>query len=171
MLNDEALDTLFRKARTHRAWLDKPVRDELLRQLYDLMKFGPTSGNCCPARIVFVRTKEAKERLRPALEPGNVDKTMSAPVTAIVAYDLQFYDKLAKLSTPAMRDLFADPRGLSARLVSAIDAQGPIFRFHSVVEDRDGGVVFEGFDAAEVDADGRIIVLLTFGGAPPSSLR
>jgi hypothetical protein len=67
----------------------------------------------------------------------------------------------------AMQDFFADPRGLSARLVSAIDAQGAIFRFHSVVEDRDGRVVFNGFDAAEVDADGRITVLLTFGGASP----
>src|SRR5207253_4919660 len=85
-LTDEALDRLFRKARTHNAWLDRPVSDEVLRQLYDLMKWGPTSANCCPARILFLRTREAKERLRPALMPGNVEKTMAAPVTAILGY-------------------------------------------------------------------------------------
>src|SRR4051812_5890618 len=96
-LNDEALDQLFRKARTHSAWLDEPVSDDVLRQLYDLMKWGPTSANACPARILFLRTPEAKQRLLPTLSPGNVDKTMQAPVTAIVAYDLRFYEKLPKL--------------------------------------------------------------------------
>src|SRR5260370_21338113 len=110
LLSEESLDILFRKARTHRAWLDQPVSDDLLRQLYDLMKLGPTSGNCCPARILFLRTQQAKERLRPALEPGNVDKTMTAPVTAIIAYDLKFYDQLPKLSphNPAIREVFAN---------------------------------------------------------------
>ncbi len=70
---------IFREARTHGAWLDRPVADNLLHQLYDLMKWGPTSANCCPARILFLRTPEAKERLRPALQAGNVDKTMQAP--------------------------------------------------------------------------------------------
>jgi 3-hydroxypropanoate dehydrogenase len=107
-LTGEALDTLFRAARTHNVWLDKPVSDETLHQLYDLMKWGPTSANCCPARILFLRTPEAKERLRPALAAGNVDKTMKAPVTALVAYDLMFYDKLPKLfpNNPGMRDRF-----------------------------------------------------------------
>src|SRR5689334_13702697 len=86
-LGEAALDQLFRQARTHNAWLDRPVSDDTLRQLYDLMKWGPTSANCCPARILFLRTPEAKERLRPALMPANVDKTMAAPVTAILAYD------------------------------------------------------------------------------------
>ena len=81
-LSEEGLDLLFREARTHTAWLDQPVSETTLHQLYDLMKWGPTSVNCCPARILFLRTREAKERLRPALAPGNVDKTMSAPVTA-----------------------------------------------------------------------------------------
>ena len=80
----EALNKIFREARTHNAWLDRPVSDETLRQLYDLMKWGPTSANGSPARLVFLRTPEAKERLRPALAPGNVEKTMSAPVTAIM---------------------------------------------------------------------------------------
>jgi 3-hydroxypropanoate dehydrogenase len=96
-LDNTALDTLFRAARTHISWTDLPVSDGTLRQLYDLMKFGPTSGNCLPARIVFLRSNEAKQRLLPALSPGNVDKTLSAPVTAIVGYDLQFYEHLPRL--------------------------------------------------------------------------
>jgi 3-hydroxypropanoate dehydrogenase len=96
-LNPEGLDLLFRAARTHSAWLDKPVSDDTLRQVYELMKWGPTSVNCSPARILFLRTPEAKKRLLPALSPGNVDKTMSAPVTAIVGYDARFYEHLPKL--------------------------------------------------------------------------
>src|SRR5260221_318388 len=91
-LGEEALDQLFRQARTHNAWLGRPVSDETLRQLYDLVKWGPTSANCSPTRILFLRTPEAKERLRPALMPGNLDKTMAAPVTAILAYDELFYE-------------------------------------------------------------------------------
>ena len=72
-LNDEALNSIFREARTHNAWLDKPVSDELLAKLYDLLKWGPTSANGSPARFVFLRTQEAKERLRPALSPGNIE--------------------------------------------------------------------------------------------------
>src|SRR5213594_2001611 len=85
VLEDKTLDQLFRKARTHSAWLDKPISDETLRQLYDVMKWGPTSANGSPARFVFLRTQEAKERLRPTLAPGNVEKTMAAPVTGIIA--------------------------------------------------------------------------------------
>jgi 3-hydroxypropanoate dehydrogenase len=108
-LTDEALNQIFRDARTHGAWLDKPVSDETLRQLYDLMKWGPTSANGTPGRFIFLRTPEAKERLRPALAPGNVEKTMAAPVTAIIAYDLLFFEKLPKLfpHAPGMRDVFA----------------------------------------------------------------
>ena len=109
-LDDQALDTIFRKARTNTAWLDKPVSDNVLRQLYDLMKWGPTSANCTPARILFLRTREAKERLRPALSANNVDKTMAAPVTAILGYDLQFYENLPRLfpNNPAARGWFAN---------------------------------------------------------------
>src|SRR3954447_16235465 len=96
-LPDEPLDQIFREARTHSGWLDRPVSDEVLRQLYDLMKWGPTSANCQPARVLFLRTPEAKERLRPALSPGNVDKTMKAPVTAVLAYDQCFFEKLPTL--------------------------------------------------------------------------
>jgi 3-hydroxypropanoate dehydrogenase len=97
ILNDEGLDLLFRRARTHNVWLDRPVDDALLRQIYDLAKMGPTSANMCPLRIVFVKSAEAKQRLKPALDAGNVDKTMKAPVTAILAMDIRFYEKLPKL--------------------------------------------------------------------------
>lgn len=96
-LGDEALDIIFRDARTHNAWTNEPVSDETLTQLYDLMKWGPTSANCSPARIVFVKSNEAKEKLAPALSEGNRKKTMSAPVTAIIGYDLEFYERLPEL--------------------------------------------------------------------------
>ena len=96
MLDDKALDKILRAARTHNGWLDRPVTDDQLRAIYDLAKWGPTSANTQPARFVFVRTPAGKERLRPALSAGNTDKTMSAPVTVIVAYDTQFYEHLPK---------------------------------------------------------------------------
>ena len=96
MLDDKALDKILRSARTHNGWLPKPVTDDQLRAVYEVMKWGPTSANSQPARIVFVRTKEGKEKLRPALSGGNTEKTMTAPVTAIVAYDTQFYEHLPK---------------------------------------------------------------------------
>jgi 3-hydroxypropanoate dehydrogenase len=96
-LDGAALDQLFREARTHSAWLDRPVSDDQLRRIYDLMKWGPTSANSSPARIVFLRSRVAKERLAQALAPQNVEKTLAAPVTAIVAHDLRFYDELPRL--------------------------------------------------------------------------
>jgi 3-hydroxypropanoate dehydrogenase len=96
-LSDEGLDLIFRAARTHSTWLDKPVDDALLRQVYDLAKMGPTSANMCPMRVVFVKSKEAKEKLKPALDAGNVDKTMSAPATAIIGMDIHFYEQMPKL--------------------------------------------------------------------------
>ena len=92
-----ALSQLFLDARTHNGWQDRPVPDELLREAFEIAKMGPTSANSSPLRIVFVRSPEAKQRLKPALIPGNVDKTMAAPVTAILAYDLHFYDHLPML--------------------------------------------------------------------------
>jgi 3-hydroxypropanoate dehydrogenase len=96
-IDDRALDQLFRTARTHNKWTDRPVPDAKLREVYDLLKMAPTSANASPARFVFVRTPEGKAKLKPALSAGNLEKTMSAPVTVIVAYDLQFYDKLPVL--------------------------------------------------------------------------
>src|SRR5438105_12542067 len=96
VLGGEGLDLLFRGARTHSVWLDKPVDDALLKQVYDLAKMGPTSANMCPMRILFVKSHEAKDRLKPALDAGNVDKTMKAPVTAVIGMDIRFYEKLPK---------------------------------------------------------------------------
>ena len=93
----ECLNQIFLEARTHNKWQDKPVPDELLRQLVDIMKMGPTSANQSPARILFVKSAEAKERLAPHLSEGNRAKTMSAPVCAIIGYDLKFYEHLPKL--------------------------------------------------------------------------
>src|SRR5436305_6034634 len=106
---DAAMDTLFREARTYSAWQDRPVTDQALRDLYDLLKWAPTSANAAPARFAFIRSKEGKERLRPALAPLNVDKMMTAPVTAIIAYDLKFYDRLPQLfpHNPSMGALYA----------------------------------------------------------------
>jgi 3-hydroxypropanoate dehydrogenase len=96
-LDAAGLDLLFREARTHNKFTDQPVTDDELRALYDILKMGPTSANCSPARFLFLRTREAKQKLAPALSSGNHDKTMASPVTAIVAYDPKFYDKLPKL--------------------------------------------------------------------------
>jgi 3-hydroxypropanoate dehydrogenase len=96
-LDHAALDVLFSAARTQNKWTDKPVSDVDLAAIYDLLKMGPTSANCSPARFVFVRTPEGREKLKPALSAGNMEKTMTAPVTVIVAYDPKFYDKLPHL--------------------------------------------------------------------------
>lgn len=97
LLSEAALDQLFRHARTFNAWLPRDVSDEQLQQLYDLAKFGPTSANASPMRVVFVKSKEAKARLEPFLSEGNRAKTMEAPVTAIIATDHEFYEKLPRL--------------------------------------------------------------------------
>lgn len=96
-LSTESLDLIFNQARTFNQWQNKDVTDELLMKVYDLVKLCPTSANCSPARFVFIKSEEAKQRLKPALSSGNVEKTMTAPVTAIVAYDSAFYEQLPKL--------------------------------------------------------------------------
>lgn len=115
-LSDAALDQLLRSARTFNKFQDQPVSDATLQALYDLAKWGPTSMNCQPARIVFVRSAEAKAKLKQALMPGNVDKTMGAPVTAIVASDSQFFEQLPTQfpALPAARDMFAGNAALAA---------------------------------------------------------
>ena len=154
-LPDEALNQLLREARTHTAWLNKPVSDEVLRQLYDLMKWGPTSANGSPARFVFLRTPEAKERLRPALAPGNVEKTMKAPVTAIIAYDLLFFEKLPKLfaHAPGMRDLFAqNPQLVEETAKRNSSLQGAYLIIAARALGLDCGPM-SGFDNAKVDEE------------------
>ena len=97
MLSNSSLEILFTKARSQNGWLNKDITNEQIHQLYDLLKFGPTSANSCPARFTFIRTKEAKERLKPCLDNGNIEKSMSAPAVAIISYDFDFYEKLPYL--------------------------------------------------------------------------
>jgi 3-hydroxypropanoate dehydrogenase len=154
-LDDSALDQLFRTARTHNAWLDRPVTDETLHALYDLLKWAPTSANTNPARFLFLRTKRAKERLLPALAPGNVDKVMTAPVTAIIAYDLLFFEKLPALfpHAPAMRDNFTrNPQlvEVTARRNSSLQGAYLILAARSL--GLDCGPL-SGFDNAKVDRE------------------
>jgi 3-hydroxypropanoate dehydrogenase len=154
-LNDDALDQLFREARTHMAWLDRPVPDDTLRQLYDLMKWGPTSANSSPARFVFVRSKKGKERLRPSLAPGNVEKTMAAPVTVIVAYDLKFYDRLTRLfpHAPQMREYFANnPQLVEVTAMRNSSLQGAYLILAARSLGLDCGPM-SGFDNARLDEE------------------
>ncbi len=115
-LPDTALDQILRTARTFNKFTDRTVDDATLRQLHDLYKWGPTSMNCQPGRIVFVRSIEAKQKLKPALMPGNADKTMAAPITAIVAYDAEFFESMPAQFpiNPGARDMFANNAALAA---------------------------------------------------------
>lgn len=111
-LPDTTLDQIFREARTHSTWLDKPVPEALLKAAYDLTRMGPTSANCCPARFVFVTSDEGKDKLKPHLAEGNVDKTMSAPACVIIGHDMEFAQELPKLfpHAPDAKNWFADPQ-------------------------------------------------------------
>jgi 3-hydroxypropanoate dehydrogenase len=154
-LDDTALDQLFRTARTQNAWRDKPVSEQTLRQLYDTLKWGPTSANTSPARFVFLRSKEAKARLLPTLAPGNIDKTMSAPVTVIIAYDLLFYQKLPKLfpHAPGMRDLFlTNPQLVETTARRNSSLQGAYMMLAARALGLDVGPL-SGFDNAKLDEE------------------
>jgi 3-hydroxypropanoate dehydrogenase len=112
-ISQEALDKLFYEARTHSAWLPEPVPVELLRKAYELARLGPTSANGSPARFVFLTTPGAKALLKPVLAPGNVDKTMAAPVTVIIAWDTEFHEHFPRLFPHAdMRSYFAGHKPL-----------------------------------------------------------
>lgn len=159
-LDAAALDLLFRAARTYRAWLPEPVPTEALRSAYELARLAPTSANCSPMRIVFVVSAEAKERLRPCLDEGNVRQTMAAPATAIVAHDTRFYDLLPRLYPQAdARSWFADdPAAARATAFRNGSLQGAYFILAARACGLDCGPM-SGFDAAKVDAaffpDGR----------------
>ncbi len=149
------MDLLFREARTHREWLEETVSDDTLRELYELMKWGPTSGNSCPARILFLRTAEAKQRLAPALAKGNLEKTMKAPVTAIVAFDEKFYERMAELSphAPNAGKPYADsPELATATAFRNGSLQGGYFILAARAVGLDCGPM-SGFDNAKVDAE------------------
>ncbi|MEO8675444.1 MAG: malonic semialdehyde reductase [Casimicrobiaceae bacterium] len=179
MLDPTALDLVFRTARTYRAWDGRPVEDATLREIYELMKWGPTTGNSCPARFVFVKSAEAKARLRPALDAGNVAQTMAAPATAIVAYDLAFYEQLGKLSTnPNARGWFADepPESLRTTALRNGSLQGAYMIIAARALGLDCGPM-SGFDNATVDAEFfagttfRSNFLCNLGYGDPSKLR
>jgi len=98
MLSTVSTDILFSKARSHKGWLDQDINDNQIQQIYNLLKFAPTSGNCCPARFTFVRSEESKQKMLPSLDQGNIDKVMSAPCVVIISYDTKFYESLSILS-------------------------------------------------------------------------
>ncbi|BCX16820.1 MAG: putative NADH dehydrogenase/NAD(P)H nitroreductase [Geminicoccaceae bacterium] len=150
-------DLLFRAARTHSAWLDRAVDDAKLVELYDLLKWGPTSANGLPLRVLFLKSREAKERLRPALSPGNVDKTMAAPVTAILAYDTRFYEFLPETfpHEPEAVSWFTGPGKEGVAEETAFrnsSLQGGYFILAARAVGLDCGPM-SGFDRAKVDAE------------------
>ncbi len=152
ILSDQALDQLFREARTHNGWQDKPVDDAVLRQLTELVLLGPTSANSSPGRFVYVKTPEGKEKLRPALSPGNLEKTMAAPVTVIVGMDMAFYDHLPKLFPHAdARNWFAgNDKAIADTAFRNSTLQGGYLILAARALGLDTGAM-SGFDAAKVD--------------------
>jgi 3-hydroxypropanoate dehydrogenase len=168
-LSNDAFDVLFRKARTHNAWLDKPVSDDLLHQLYELVKCGPTSANSCPARIVFLRTPEAKQRLLPALSPTNADKTVKAPVTAILGYDVRFFEQTPKLfpHNPGMANVFSgSPQLAETTAFRNSSLQGGYMILAARALGLDCGPM-SGFDNAKVDAE----FFTSTAGNPPTFVQ
>ncbi len=153
-LDEAALALLFTKARTHNGWLDREVPDALLREAVDLAKWGPTSANCLPMRIVFVRSREAKARLAPSLQPGNLEKTLAAPATAIVAHDLDFYEHLPRLYPVAdARAWFAGNEALIEETAFRnATLQGGYFLLALRAVGLDAGPM-SGFDKSKVDAE------------------
>jgi 3-hydroxypropanoate dehydrogenase len=161
IINDAALDQIFRQARTHRSWTNEPVSEVVLQAAYDLARMAPTSANCSPMRIVFVKSPEAKARLKPALSETNVEQTMKAPATAIIGYDLQFYDYLPRLHP------YADARswfvGKDELIRTNAFRNGSLQGAYFIIAARAVGLdcgPMSGFDNAKVDAeffpDGRI---------------
>jgi 3-hydroxypropanoate dehydrogenase len=176
-LPETALDQLFRAARSHNGFLDEPVGDDALHALHELVKWGPTAANSCPLRIVFVRSAEAKERLRPALAPGNVAKMLSAPVTALLGRDMAFYEHLPRLFPHAdAKSWFAGKDAAideSARLNSALQAGYLILAARSL--GLDCGPM-SGFTSAVADAAFfagtpiKSFMLVTLGRGDPARL-
>lgn len=152
-LSASALDTLFRTARTYNQFLDRPVTDTTLHEIYDLMKWAPTTANSCPGRFVFVRSPDARARLQPALSPGNAAKSLIAPVTVIVAHDLEFYDHLPKLfpQTDARSWFVGKPDHILTSAFRSGTLQGAYFMLAARALGLSCGPM-SGFDNAKVDA-------------------
>jgi 3-hydroxypropanoate dehydrogenase len=176
-LDDRALDVLFRTARTHNAWRPVPVPESTLRAAWDLAKMGPTSANCSPLRIVFVTSPAGKERLRPALSAGNLEKTMAAPVTAIFAQDTEFHEHLPRLFPHAdARPWFVGkPELIAVTAMRNSTLQAAYFMLAARALGLDCGPM-SGFDNAKVDAeffpDGRVKsnFLCNLGHGDPAQL-
>jgi len=153
-ISNEALDQIFREARTYNAWLPKPVPAETLRAIYDLAKLAPTSANASPARFVFIESEAARARLLPTLAPLNVEKTKSAPVTVIVAWDVEFYEKLPQLLPHAdMRSYFAGNKALSDETAFRNSSlQGAYFMLAARSLGLDCGPM-SGFDSGKLNAE------------------
>lgn len=177
-LDDDAFKSLFLDARTHNAWRTEPVSEALLHELWNMLRMGPTSANCSPVRIVFVTSKAAKEKLRPCLSKGNIDKTMAAPVTAIIAQDTAFYDQLPKLAPHAdVRSWFV---GNDALIAETAFRNSSLQGAYLIVAARALGLdcgPMSGFDKAKVDAaffDGTTVksnFLCNLGYGDPEGLR
>jgi 3-hydroxypropanoate dehydrogenase len=151
-LESHVIDSLFTQARTQNKWTSEPVTDGELHELFDILKMGPTSANCSPARFVFIRTQEGKEKLKPALSAGNIDKTMSAPVTVIVAHDPKFYDHLPKLFPHAdAKAWFAHNEALASETAFR---NGTMQAAYLIIAARALGIdsgAMSGFDKTKVD--------------------
>ncbi|SKD00169.1 Nitroreductase [Burkholderia sp. YR290] len=156
MVEENFLDRVFRKGRSQNGWLDEPVSDEQLEQVYELMKWCPTSVNCSPARIVFVRSEAGKAKLKDALSPGNIEKTMTAPVLAVVGYETRFYEELPRLfpHNPAVKAWFEGEAKIGFAETTAFrngTLQGGYLIAAARAVGLDCGPV-SGFDNAKVDA-------------------
>jgi 3-hydroxypropanoate dehydrogenase len=176
-LESSGLDVLFRHARTYRAWLPIPVPDKLLREMYDLFKLGPTSANSSPARVLFIKSQEAKARLIPALAAGNVEKTKTAPVTAVIAYDTGFFEMLPKLAPGFDPKVFSEnPKLAEETAFRNGSLQGAYLMMAARAVGLDCGPM-SGFDADKVNAeffpDGRrkANFLCNLGYGDPEKLR
>jgi len=155
MLSDKDLDIILRQARTHNGFQAKPVSDVTLQAVYDLMRNGPTSANCSPARLLFLKSPEAKKRLEPALSEGNRQKTLEAPVTAVIGYDLKFYEKLPRLfphNLEARTWFEGKPQVIETTAFRNSSLQGAYFIIAARALGLDVGAM-SGFDNAKVDAE------------------
>jgi 3-hydroxypropanoate dehydrogenase len=154
-INDQALDQLFRVARSQNGWKDEPISDTLMYAVYDLMRWGPTSANCSPARFIFVKSDEAKQRLKPYLAENNEDKVLTAPMCAIIGHDLEFYEKMPQLfpHNPEAKDWFSgDP--VTAEVIAMRNGtlQGAYFMIAARALGLDCGPM-SGFDNDGVDKE------------------
>ena len=153
-VNDYALDLIWRRGRSYNGWTDQPVPETMIRAVYDLTKMGMTSANCSPARFVFIGSAQGKERLRPHLSEGNVDKTMAAPWVVICAHDLEFHEKIPELfpHNPGAKAWFSDGDHRTATAVRNGTLSGAYLMLAARALGLDCGPM-SGFDNAGVDQD------------------